>query len=247
VNRGWRARGGATLPSMAARLGATIAVCATMAACWSGIALATAPAVTIPKGPFADSQTITVSGVGFSSPARDPSGLQILECADPKGLASNLPTDPTTCDGATVNPLPVRTDAAGKFRVAYVISALSTRFGTSNIDCDVSDLCVLWVGEDYNQAFTSGPHAFSSPFQVQQATTVSGGASPPSTAPSVAPSTATDSSAGVTGSGNSAGASQSGSLAVTGPLGILPWIIGLGLLLAVAGTVVRRLVLRRSA
>ena len=42
------------------------------------------------------------------------------------------------------------------------ISALSST-GNSNINCDATDFCVLWVGQDYNAAFLSGPHAFSSP------------------------------------------------------------------------------------
>src|ERR1700674_1838175 len=98
-------------------LGAFLLCGAAIAVLWSGDAFASGPAVTIPNGPFSDGGSIVVSGTGFATPAKNPSGLQLIECSDPKGLVTNLPTDPTTCDGATVNPLPVNTDSAGKFSV----------------------------------------------------------------------------------------------------------------------------------
>lgn len=122
-----------------------------------------APSVSVPAGPFSDGQTITVTGSGF--PAKVTGGLQIIECSDPGGV---LPTDPTVgCDGTTVSPGTIPTDASGNFSTSYTLTLLSTI--NSNILCDATDQCVLWVGTDYNAAFLSGPHAFSSPFFIDSA------------------------------------------------------------------------------
>ena len=239
--RGIRSANGA-LGLVTQWLGALLLCGAASAALWPGEAFASAPAVTIPHGPFSDGESIVVSGTGFATPAKDPSGLQLIECSDPKGLVTNLPTDPTTCDGATVNPLPVSTDSAGKFNVRYTISALSARFGRSNIDCDATDFCVLWVGVDYNQAFTSGTHAFSAPFEVDApAAAVSGGAiAAPVT--STVPSGVTLSPAGAGVTVPVSTAVSGGTLASTGLPGGLWWIVGLGVVLVLSGSLCRRLV-----
>jgi len=118
------------------------------------------------SGSYSDGETISVWGSGFPTPATDPSGIEILECSDPGGSAANLPADDSSCDGSTLNPLTIPTDSAGKFSGTYTISALSTS-GGSNIDCDASDPCVLWVGEDYAADFSDSAHvAFSAPFLV---------------------------------------------------------------------------------
>src|ERR1700688_321457 len=144
----------------------------------SARAFAAAPAASIPTGPFTDGQVITVSGSGFPTHSQDPAGLQIIECSDPQGSAANLPTDAGVgCEGISVNAGQINTDSAGKFRTAYLVAAWSTKAGTSSIDCDAAHYCVLWVGTDYNNAFTSGPHAFTTPFEVNENTTTS---TPPS-------------------------------------------------------------------
>ena len=123
-----------------------------------------------PGGPFTDGQTIAVSGTGFPMHSALPSGLEIIECSDPGGLVANLPTDASTgCDGTTVNGSQINTDATGAFSTSYSISALSAT-GNSNINCDATDYCVLWVGQDFNNSFLSGPHAFSAPFFISSTT-----------------------------------------------------------------------------
>ena len=129
----------------------------------AGVASA-APAVTIPSGNPADGQTFTVSGTGFPPHNQLPTGLQIIECSDPGGTTANLPTDNTTCDGTTVNPNQINTDASGNFSATYTAVALNA--GNSNITCDTTHFCVLWVGQDFNNAFLSGPHAFSTAFEI---------------------------------------------------------------------------------
>jgi hypothetical protein len=79
---------------------------------------------------------------------------------------ADLPTDPTIqCDGTTLNPLFIPTDALGNFSAQYTISQL-TNAGGSPITCDATDYCVLWVGVDVNSMFLSGAHGFSAPFEV---------------------------------------------------------------------------------
>jgi len=120
--------------------------------------------VTIPTGNPHDQQVITVTGAGFPDHAKIPTGMQILECADPDGTQANLPTSNLLCDGSTINPSQINTDAHGSFAAKYTVYALNGAH-TSNIYCDKTHYCVLWVGVDYNQDFF-GIHAFSRPFQV---------------------------------------------------------------------------------
>jgi hypothetical protein len=243
----------------ATAVGAGLLVAAGAATMWAAHAFAADPSVSTPSGPFTDGQVITVSGSGFPKPSADPTGLQIIECADQGGLASNLPTDASTCDGATVNPLPVNTDASGGFSVHYAVALLTGLHGTSNIACNASSDCVLWVGVDYNQAFTSGPHAFSKPFLVgaasgsrgasstspESSTTVSSTTTSLTTSASgevTVPTTTTPASAAA-----ASGSIPSGSLASTGSPAGLPWLVGTGVALVLAGTLGRRAVRRSPA
>jgi len=226
--------------------GAGVAIAVAAASLLStGHAFGATPSVTIPAGPFSNGQAITVTGSGFPPRADDPSGLQILECSDTGGLASNLPTDPSTCDGATTNPLPVDTDASGRFTVQYDLQALTGLHGTSNIACDASDYCVLWVGVDYNEAFTSGPHAFSRAFEVATAA-ISGGTTPsPAGVGAAATTTEAGQPAGSPAAATGSSSSTAGTLASTGPPAELPWLVAAGLALALTGAIGRRAATRR--
>lgn len=121
--------------------------------------------VTISSSNPGNNQVVTVSGTGLPTHKVDPTGVQILECSDPGGGVGRLPTDASGCDGSTLNPLPVNTDANGTFSTKYTFIALNNAHGTSNIQCDATHFCVLWVGVDYNHNFL-GPHAFSRPFEI---------------------------------------------------------------------------------
>ncbi len=131
--------------------------------------------VTIPAGDPHDQQTITVTGTGFPSHVKDPTGMQILECSDPGGTTANLPTSNLFCDGSTINPSQINTDAQGSFTAKYTVYSLDSTH-TSNISCDKTHFCVLWVGVDYNQDFF-GPHAFSTAFEVGGVATTGGSGS----------------------------------------------------------------------
>jgi LPXTG-motif cell wall-anchored protein len=136
-----------------------------------GIASAASPTVTIQgglSGNPTDGQVIAVSGTGFPTPSQDPTGLVILECSDPGGTTANLPTTADSCDGTTSSQNPINTTTSGTFTDVggYTVAALSTSAG-SNINCDATDYCVLWVGVDYEGNFTTtGQYAFSRPFEI---------------------------------------------------------------------------------
>jgi len=143
---------------------AAAALAGLVVALTSGVAFAGAQ-VTIGGTPQ-NNKAVTVSGSGFPAITKDPTGVQIIECSDPKGTTANLPTSAANCDGATQNPLPVNQDAQGNFTTQYTFQSLTGVHGTSNVPCDATHYCVLWVGVDYNNEFLGGPHAFSVPFEV---------------------------------------------------------------------------------
>jgi hypothetical protein len=158
-----------TAAAMTRTVGVATAVAVAAIVSFAGPASAATSANLSPAGPYTDGQTITVSGGGFPVHSALPSGLTVVECADPGGTVGGLPTDNTTCDGSTVNPLPVNTDASGNFSTSYTLAKLTTTGGVSNINCDSTHFCVLWVGVDFNNSFT-GTHAFSSPFEISAPT-----------------------------------------------------------------------------
>ncbi len=145
-------------------LAATLVVSATVVTVTSfgGTAFASTSVIVAPSGPYTNGQSVTVTGSGFPSRSADPEGITIIECADAGGSSANLPIDDSTCDATTANPLPVLTNSSGNFATSYSLVLLSTSAG-SNIDCDATDYCVLWVGVDYINGFNS-THAFSTPF-----------------------------------------------------------------------------------
>ncbi len=142
---------------------ATVVALAAVVVPLAGAAFA-APAVTLSAGPYTSGETITVSGTGFPTRSADPTGLSIIECTDTGGSSVNLPTDDSSCDASTANPLPVLTDASGNFSTTFTLVSLSPSAGSS-ITCDKTDDCVLWVGEDYVNNFNSND-AFSVPFTI---------------------------------------------------------------------------------
>ena len=237
------------LTTVARMAGLVVSSCA-LVLVLAGKAFGADPSVAIPSGPLHGSQVITVTGSGFPVRAQDPTGLQMLECSDPDGSSANLPTDATySCDGATSSPNQINTDAKGTFSVAYTVFALNSVTGGSDIDCDASHFCVLWVGIDYNNAFTSGPHAFSRPFEVTgtsaSSSSSSDTAAPPPTEGAGAPAGSAVAAPGVVPiSGTSA---DTGTLASTGVSGELWWLVLLGLVMAVGGTVGRRTLLRAES
>ncbi len=156
-----------------ALIGAALAVASSgLTLSMAGVASASgSPSVTTSfSGSYADGETITVSGTGFPSRSANPSGMEILECSS--AVTTALDASDAYCDGSTLNPLAIDTNSSGSFSGSYTVSALSTSNG-SNINCDATDSCVLWVGENYQSDFSDpATTAFSHTFLMNGAAPV---------------------------------------------------------------------------
>jgi hypothetical protein len=210
--------------------------------------------------PYVSGQSITIS-VGPSSRFAAYSRIEILECSAPNGV---LPVDDTSCDGNTAQYGSVLVASDGSFDVpAYTIyqlpnSALGEQANHAP-KCDRSQGCVLYIGQDQND-FTQ-PKLFSAAFTVDPSTspTPSPPAGPSAGAGSNGAAGASSDAAGTGPSGtpqphSSAGAASqadpsaavslsagssstsAGVLAYTGIAG-LPWLLGIGTLMMLLGTV----------
>ena len=157
------------LCAVLAAVGSTTVIGAVMA----DAAHAAGPTVTIPAGPFSDGQVISVSGTGFPSHSADPTGLQIIECS---GTNTSHPTTPNSCDGTTVSPTEIDTNASGAFSTTYTISRLQSDAGAA-VDCTSTASCVLWVGVDYNNQFNTNDGLSSAFFLKPAAPTITSDAS----------------------------------------------------------------------
>jgi ABC-type phosphate transport system substrate-binding protein len=118
-----------------------------------------------PNGPFSSGQTIEVK-VDANATLSPDSGIYIEECASPGGLP---PTSPSECDDKTFQHTPVFAQNDGSIdSPGYSIFALpdSTTLGEGDQSptCNLSDQCVLYVGENPNNF--SLPHIFSASFYV---------------------------------------------------------------------------------
>ncbi|HXN62825.1 MAG TPA: hypothetical protein VN886_20430 [Acidimicrobiales bacterium] len=199
--------------------------------------------------------SITVGANAYFSPYAE---VNIVECADPGGLVSNLPIDSTTCDGNTAQGPSILVNKDGSFSEpnypVYALPDLAIGDSTdSKPVCDLTNYCVLYVGQNTNDF--SAPKVFSVPFLVipgagaPTATQVAGpssdsssaGTSPPSSTATSAPSTATLASTAL----GDPPAAAPGSLADTGAGGTM-WLAALALALLLTGGLGRRLALRRS-
>jgi len=127
---------------------------------------AAAPSVSIPAGNPGNMKAMPVSGSGFPGHYKIPTGLQIYECSDPNGSIQSLPTSIDYCDGTTVSSVQINTDLKGDFSTKYTPFIVTVKGTGSNINCDPTHFCVLWVGVDFTGAFLTGPHAFSRPFRI---------------------------------------------------------------------------------
>lgn len=132
-----------------------------------GAGASQAPALSVtPQGNYHDGQSIAIAA-GANSFFTPNARINILECADPGGLASNLPIDDSTCDGNTVQANTILVGANGSFaEAAYTLYLLpsSTLAEQSNNKpiCNQTNYCVLYVGQDQNNF--SAPKVFSAPF-----------------------------------------------------------------------------------
>jgi hypothetical protein len=209
------------------------------------------PAVSLsPSGNFTDGQTISVS-VGSNSYFTPHAGVNILECADRGGLAANLPTDISACDGSTIQGTTVLVANDGSFsESSYQVYALpSSTLGEQANDkpiCNQTNYCVLYVGQNQND-FTAAK-AFSAPFLITPG--AASAAAAPAAAPAVGSSsssssnTSSTSAASATADHSSSSVNTASSLADTGPSTELTWLLGSGGALFCIGAIGRRRALR---
>jgi hypothetical protein len=95
--------------------------------------------------------------------------VNIIECSDPGGTKSHLPTSFDSCDGNTIQGGTILIEGNGSFsELDYPIYSLPNRLlgedPTLHPVCNRTHKCVLYVGEDQNN-FTY-PKLFSAPFIV---------------------------------------------------------------------------------
>lgn len=128
------------------------------------------PTGTYPSGtPFFNGQKIEVS-IPANSIFHSGLRVNILECSDPGGSTSSLPTSINSCDGNTIQGPTVLIDQDGSVDFkSYTLYSLPNfpalgESSTGQPVCNLSHECVLYVGE--NQENFTQPHYFSQPFYV---------------------------------------------------------------------------------
>jgi hypothetical protein len=197
--------------------------------------------------------------VGPNSLFTPNSKVNILECADPDGKSTNLPTDDSKCDGNTVQGDTILVAKDGSFsESSYTVYQLpsTTLAEQPNFQpiCNQTHQGVFYVGQ--NEDDFTAPKLFSAPFTVGPSSAVTATTSPTqSTAPGATPTTA-NSQASATANASRIGDSPAvslssgpdtavaGTLPDTGPPARLEWMLGLGLTLLLGGTLGRRISLR---
>jgi hypothetical protein len=207
-----------------------------------------------PHGNFSDGQAISIA-VGPNAYFTTHSRVIILECADPGGLAANLPKDDTACDGNTVQASTILVSGDGGFSDAsYTVYLLpSVTLGEqSNFKpiCNQTNYCVLYVGQNQND-FTA-PKVFSAPFLIAPssgtttttAASAGSGGSAGTTGTTAAPTPAIGNAAGSGVSVATSAGSTSGTLANTGQPAEIGWVVVSGMALLLCGALGRRFVLR---
>ena len=161
----WRRIRSCLLGSMAAGL-------LVVAGAGAGVAFGTsAPALNITPGPYHNGQSINLS-VGPNRFFTPYSRVNIIECADPGGKASNLPTSANACDGNTVQGTTVLVQSNGSFSEhGYQLYALpnASQLGEAPDTrpvCNQKKGCVLYIGQ--NQEKFTAPKIFSPPFWISK-------------------------------------------------------------------------------
>lgn len=120
-------------------------------------------------GSFSNNEQVTVS-IGANKILLPHQKVLMIQCADPGGKASNLPTQYlNSCDSNTLQGDTVIPNSDGSFSYSgYVMNKLpSTELGEVSDAlpvCDESHYCVLYVGQDWSDF--SKPKVFSAPFTV---------------------------------------------------------------------------------
>jgi hypothetical protein len=221
------------------------------------------PLVTVtPSGPYHNGETVSVS-VGPNSLFTPEHRIIFIECTDPGGGGSGLPTSVRQCDGNTVQADTVIVARDGSFTEHHFVlySLPNQAFGELSdavAVCDTSHPCVLYVGE--NQEDFTEPKVFSASFTVAatagSSPTPSGSTPAPAAAPtatqppvtSVPPAPeSSPSPVAVSPAAISPAQATGGTLAFTGMRPIVLWLLWIGSLMFLVGGIGRQLVERSRA
>jgi hypothetical protein len=158
------------------------------------------PGSDVPSGsytagtPFSSGQNIKVL-IPTNSNLTPGAKVNIIECADPSGSATNLPTSVSQCDGNTIQGSTVFVASNGSVTFSpYTVYALPDAISlgeprNTTPVCNLSNECVLFIGQDENN-FAGSPHYFSEPFFVTPNST-DNGADPGDGSPGKTPQTIT--------------------------------------------------------
>ena len=131
--------------------------------------------------PFSSGQDINVV-IPANNNLPTSTNVNIVECSAPGGV---VPTSPSACDGETIQGASIHPNADGSVNLhaetnslftVYALPDFATLQETSGPACDLSNECVLYVGDNQND-FTV-PHYWSQPFYVNPNGGVDSGANP---------------------------------------------------------------------
>jgi len=121
--------------------------------------------------PFSSGQQIDIK-VPANTVLPVTQNVNILECSAPNGA---VPTDPSACDGETIQGVSLKPRADGSIDLQvqthslYTLYALPDRISLeespSGPKCDLTTECILFIGD--NQGDFTQPHYWSQPFYVQ--------------------------------------------------------------------------------
>ncbi len=190
------------------------------------VTLSTIGTVT-PNTPYSSGQSINISVVANTTmdqaslaAAGFPSGavnIKFLECADPGGLASNLPTKPAGCEPETIGTIAAaNVDGSMTFLNYEVLALPDPNLGSSNGTVCDNDLNPCVIGIFSNQNDFSKPHIFSAPFYVTANGAADNGANPGDGSPFVSsPTSASKSTVVATPSSVTADGLEVASVTVT--------------------------------
>jgi hypothetical protein len=156
------------MKASSAAIGGILAVVTSVATMVLPVGAATVPSLSMTKGPFHNEQLINLS-VGPNRFFKPYSRVNVLECADPGGKKSHLPSNVSTCDGNTIQGNTILVNKNGSFSEhGYQLFTLpNIELGESPAGqpvCSHKKSCVLYVGA--NQENFSAPKLFSPPFTI---------------------------------------------------------------------------------
>ena len=124
------------------------------------------PRVSIaPSRNYHNNQSVTVS-LAPNALYRSPAGLalHVVECADPGGLVSKLPTRFYECDADTSTRVVTKPNGSFSSSFLVYVTPLQLEPKDSLPRCNATHYCVLMVSSDI--ADLAGQHLFSAPFLV---------------------------------------------------------------------------------